>query len=96
LLKEINKNDYIGRWGGEEFMVLMKNTKIDQAKLLMDELREKISKKSLSNRDSILTCTVSIGLSQWHDSSDDIESLFIKADRALYRAKKAGRNKVEF
>ncbi len=96
LLKSINKNDIVGRWGGEEFIVLMKDTKIDQAKDIMDDLRIEISKEKFYYGDNKKSFTVSIGLSQWHDKSDDFESIFIKADKALYRAKKAGRNKVEF
>lgn len=92
----INKNYNIGRWGGEEFIVLMKETKIDQAKAIMDDLRIRISKEIFHHHGEInQSFTVSIGLSQWHDEGNDFESLLIKADKALYRAKKSGRNKVE-
>jgi diguanylate cyclase (GGDEF)-like protein len=96
LSKSINKNFNIGRWGGEEFIVLMKHTNIDQAKGIMDEIRINTSKQNFSHENITQKFTISIGLSQWHDNSDDFESLFIKADKALYRAKKAGRNTVEY
>jgi len=96
LSKSIHKNFNVGRWGGEEFIVLMKHTNIDQAKEIMDELRINTSKESFSHGNINQSFTISIGISQWYDDTDDFESLFIKADKALYRAKKAGRNTVEY
>ncbi len=96
LKKSINKDDKIGRWGGEEFIVLMKNTQIDQAKTIMENIRKKVPQQSFYQGSDCKSFTVSIGLSQWHTDSDDFESLFIKADKALYRAKRSGRNRVEY
>jgi diguanylate cyclase (GGDEF)-like protein len=90
----IDKNDELGRWGGEEFVVLMKDTNIDKANQIMEDLRLKISHHNFSNLQQKFT--VSIGLSQWRHETDNFESLFIQADKALYIAKNSGRNKVEF
>ena len=66
----------------------MKETKIDQAKTIMDDLRIQTENQKFHHGGYDLSFTISIGLSQWHNESDDFESLFIKAGKALYRAKK--------
>ncbi|NOU51215.1 GGDEF domain-containing protein [Pseudoalteromonas sp. JBTF-M23] len=84
-----DSSDVICRWGGEEFMILMPNAYIDHATQFGERLREK-----LTACDCIVPITISIGVAQYQpqESEDD----FIKrADDALYRAKRLGRNRVE-
>lgn len=95
LIMSLDHNDEIGRWGGEEFVVLIKDTKLSQAKFNMEKLRTQIESEKFLSENFSHQLTVSIGLSQWTKASDNFESLFIKADKALYQAKKSGRNKVE-
>lgn len=96
LNKSLNYNDVIGRWGGEEFIILMKNTDKDKAKLFMESLRINVSKNDFHYKGRNHSITISIGLSEYNAQSDDFESLLIKADKALYNAKNTGRNKVQF
>ncbi len=88
--------DHIGRIGGEEFAVLMPKTNAESAYQIADRLRENISKHTISieNHDSI-KITVSIGLSSLsNDANETIHTLLKRADTALYKAKRNGRNQV--
>jgi diguanylate cyclase (GGDEF)-like protein len=95
LLKAKTKpNDKIGRWGGEEFIMIMENTTTYQAKLSLDNLREGISQHKFIQDIKSIDFTVSIGLTRWQKDDSGFETLFLRADRALYEAKNAGRNCV--
>lgn len=89
--ENIRHDDYFGRWGGEEFILFIPD--IDQRRLFqkIDSLREKISKHPFCIEDAL---TVSIGLGMY-DAEEKLETLVQKVDKALYRAKKAGKNRVE-
>jgi len=94
LLCELTQNnDNIGRWGGEEFLVLLKNQEIKRAQKSMDELRQKISSHEFIIKSHKVKLTISVGISQLA-SGDDFEKLFIRADKSLFSAKHDGRNKV--
>lgn len=95
LLQQIRKGDSIGRWGGEEFLILLKDVDIDCAYKSMNRLRNKIAQHEFGDKNQSLTITVSIGISQMNPT-DDFESLFIRADKVLFEAKEAGRNTVKF
>ncbi len=82
--------DIFARWGGEEFVLLMPETSIEDAKVAVEHLRELIEKTSFKEVENI---TCSIGLSQFKDD-DTIDDILMRSDEALYEAKKSGRNKV--
>ena len=82
--------DTFARWGGEEFTILLPNTKINEAYIIVDELR-KIIENTLFKLIGQKTC--SIGLTQFR-KTDTIDDIIIRADEALYEAKESGRNKV--
>lgn len=86
----IRAGDHFARWGGEEFILVCDNTKLAHAKELAEKLRELISNNSFSHQ---LEVTVSIGVAQIK-RNETLEALFNRADRALYRAKEGGRNRV--
>lgn len=86
----IRAGDHFARWGGEEFILLCDNTKLPHAKELAEKLRKLISVNSFSHQ---LEVTVSIGVAQIK-RNETLEALFNRADRALYRAKESGRNRV--
>ena len=89
----IRGSDILFRYGGEEFVVLLSNTAINGAKLLADRIREEIS--HIGHINSIeLDVTASIGVTELLASDKDTETLFSRADKALYSAKNSGRNKV--
>lgn len=87
----LRDTDLFARWGGEEFVLLFRNTKISEAKVVVNKLRVLIEKNShpLAGR-----VTASFGLTQYKEN-DTIESMFKRCDEALYMAKANGRNRVE-
>lgn len=86
--------DYIGRIGGEEFAILMPATDTDSAFQMADRLRENISKHEIILDNKIIQVTVSGGLSSIRDGDRDTQTIIIRSDKALYKAKKSGRNQV--
>ena len=86
----IRKLDIFGRWGGEEFLLILPEINHEGMKYLLEKIREIISKHSI---DKIGCQTVSIGATQYQQG-DIIDSITKRADDALYEAKKGGRNKV--
>lgn len=89
-LKIVRQTDKIGRWGGEEFLILLPKTTYQQAFLLAKRLREGLYEYEYKN---IGHRTASFGVACM-DEKDTIESLIVKADKALYDAKKLGKNRV--
>jgi diguanylate cyclase (GGDEF)-like protein len=96
LLKEsIRQYDVASRYGGEEFAVIMPNTRLSDARIFCERLREKIEKTAVSYESKELRFTVSIGLAQFTPEIDkSIGDLIKRADDGLYAAKKQGRNRV--
>lgn len=80
-----------GRWGGEEFMVLLQGTDADSAAYIADLMRESFANTSFKD---IRPQTVSLGVTQARQD-DTVDSLCTRVDMALYRAKKSGKNRVE-
>jgi diguanylate cyclase (GGDEF)-like protein len=83
--------DTIGRWGGEEFVILLRSTDEVAAKFFAQRIRLGVS--SVVSRSFPFQFTISIGLAQCRDQ-DTLEELTNRADQALYHAKETGRNKV--
>jgi len=88
----IRDYDIFARWGGEEFVILFPETSKDDAALICDKLRALIEKVPHKSAGFI---TVSFGVAELDEAEDDIESLFKRCDKALYKAKNSGRNRVE-
>lgn len=94
ILKDrVRESDLIARWGGEEFILLAHNCRLVHAQELAETLREAIAATPILSPDDGLRVTVSCGVAECADD-DDAESLIGRADRALYRAKDDGRNRV--
>lgn len=90
LRQHLRKTDPIGRYGGEEFAVILLDACEEQAALVMDNIRENFA--NLVQTDDGLTVTFSCGIAQWQgQSASELVSL---ADQALYQAKHNGRNQV--
>ena len=96
LEKNLRPYDVIGRYGGEEFCVILPRTTIEVAAEVMERIRRVVDEHEFSNKDAVLHRTVSIGLAS-ADRSDRYGSddLIRMADEALYEAKRSGRNRVE-
>lgn len=97
--KEIfRQEDIIGRIGGEEFAVLLPETTLEGATMAAERLRAHIAATVIDTEDGPLTCSVSIGVTTGYCSAfqgNPIRKLLMVADKALYRAKENGRNRVE-
>jgi diguanylate cyclase (GGDEF)-like protein len=83
--------DVAGRWGGEEFLVLLPNTTLDGALVVAEKIRRTVADHKFP---VVEAKTVSLGVSQLLDN-ETMTGLVARADQALYRAKQAGRNRVE-
>lgn len=87
--------DIAGRYGGEEFMVVLPHCDTQAAFHVAERLRTKLTAHSILYSGTALKITVSIGVASGTAPAVGLEDLFREADRALYRAKNAGRNRVE-
>lgn len=93
LLEErMRATDFIARYGGEEFVMFLPGASEDETLAITETLREKIAARNFNHEGEIIKITVSCGISSYIDD-DDHESLFERADKALYAAKEKGRNK---
>lgn len=91
LKNNIRERDFIGRWGGEEFIIICSTTSLEEATKLANKIKEKVEEYRYSLTSNQ---TASLGVATLI-SGEDSKSLFIRADKALYNAKKLGRNRVE-
>lgn len=92
--RRLRASDVLGRYGGEEFVVLLPNTTLEDSQLVAEELRESIARSSLKKNDQVVEVTISIGVAQIGPEGDSLNKLLQRADAALYQAKQAGRNCV--
>ncbi|MFA9374350.1 MAG: diguanylate cyclase [Poseidonibacter sp.] len=87
----VRKTDLFARWGGEEFVLLMPNTNLENAKILTENLRVIVQNEK---HEVVGNVTSSFGITTIKQN-DTLESIFQRCDKALYNAKRNGRNKVE-
>ena len=91
LKNNIRETDFLGRWGGEEFLIICTGTGLEGAVKLANNLREKVE----AFRYSVVSKqTASFGVGTFI-KGEDSKAFFIRVDRALYKAKELGRNRVE-
>lgn len=91
--KNLRKTDIFARWGGEEFICLLLDTDIEGAYTLAENLRKKVESNKFSHIEKL---TISLGVYQMKKEDSFVEDIVNKADKALYRAKENGRNRVEY
>ena len=89
--ENIRSTDFIGRWGGEEFLIVCPETNSEGAKTLANKLRRALEAHSFS---IIVSMTASFGVAEYNPE-EAVNSVMKRADDALYQAKKMGRNRVE-
>jgi diguanylate cyclase len=87
----VRGNDFVARIGGEEFVMLLSSTKIEQAMLIADQVRSAVEALRFHFRGTPVRVTVSCGLTEVKEN-DAAEAAFDRADGALYRAKRGGKN----
>ncbi|MBF0522079.1 MAG: GGDEF domain-containing protein [Candidatus Omnitrophica bacterium] len=90
----IREIDIPGRYGGEEFCIVLPDTDYLGAQYVAERIRKSVEESAIKAYDTLVQTTVSIGVSNYPSDGQNINDLVDKADFALYRAKKYGRNKV--
>ena len=92
----LRKTDFCGRYGGEEFLIVLTQTDLQEAKIFADRIRSCVEECLVLNMRSghKSSVTVSIGLAE-HLKNEGIDRTISRADEAMYKAKKNGRNRVE-
>ena len=89
----VRKQDVVGRWGGEEFLILLPETKLEGGRALAEKIRKNISVTPYVFSDKKIPITMNFGVSVYNIAMD-IDICIKKADEALYRGKKRGKNCV--
>ncbi len=88
----LRETDIAGRYGGEEFGIVLPNTHLKNALLVAERIRQTIEKNPLIFQNEIIPLTLSLGVAQFSKGTSSHEQLLMQADQALYQAKQQGRN----
>ncbi len=95
LKKQTRRSDFVGRYGGEEFLIILPETSLDKALILAEKLRKRVSELAVPAEGKVLKgTTISIGATEYEDDPT-IEEFINRSDKWLYTAKKGGRNQVQ-
>lgn len=92
LRQSVREIDFCGRYGGEEFIALILETPVYEAWQVGERLRMRIASEPFKVDKLEISITVSVGIAAVDDTCTDVDTLFVRADRALYDAKDSGRN----
>jgi two-component system cell cycle response regulator len=97
MLASVRNYDYVGRYGGEEFLVVLTSCVPSDLMITAERMRVYVSEKPVETESGPIPVTISIGLAAQHQASEILkpEGLVRAADSALYTAKANGRNRVE-
>lgn len=90
----IRNADYIGRLGGDEFLVILSYVDKDRAQLIAEKVKKLIAEHAVKLKDKTLNITASIGVATYPDDSMAVKELVGRADKAMYKAKGQGGNNV--
>jgi diguanylate cyclase (GGDEF)-like protein len=90
----IRKVDFVGRYGGEEFCVVLEETDTDGALLMAERLREEAKKLSFASEKGPFHIAISLGVALYPNDASNKEELMEHADQALYFAKRNGRDQA--
>jgi diguanylate cyclase (GGDEF)-like protein len=91
----IRTEDLAGRYGGEEFCVLLPGAGADQARMVAERIRAALAERPLAGLPRTITLSIGVTLCEAHAPSS-LDAAITRADEALYRAKRAGRDRVEY
>lgn len=95
LKKQTRRSDFVGRYGGEEFLIILPETSMEKALILAEKLRKQVSELTIPVDGQILKdITISIGATEYEDDPN-IEKFINRSDKWLYAAKQNGRNQVQ-
>ncbi|GHH66533.1 GGDEF domain-containing protein [Streptosporangium violaceochromogenes] len=91
---QLRDYDVVGRFGGEEFVVLLPRADVTEARRVAERLRTRIGRMAVPADDNMITVTISVGVAIMSMHGDDLIELLAAADLALYRAKELGRDRI--
>jgi diguanylate cyclase (GGDEF)-like protein len=92
--KALREGDWLGRWGGEEFLCILPDTSEAKAERIAQRVREQLASQPLRAQENTVTLTLSIGVACFPQDGYDINTLLVHADAGLALAKGSGRNCV--
>lgn len=95
LRDELRKNDTVGRVGGEEFAVVLSGASVTEANIFAKRVQKQIATTPFVEGDKTISMTVSIGIAVMNVTDASADASLSRSDKALYRAKKNGRNRIE-
>lgn len=95
IICNMRKADVVGRYGGEEFLILLPKTIKQNAKKCMEKIRKLINKQRFNFNNHQIKITASFGISSYPEDCEDIQDLLAISDIRLYRAKRMGKNRIE-
>lgn len=90
------KSDVVARIGGEEFALILTNTPYDQVENLTERIRSTVENNHVESKKALISTTVSIGVAEYQLQDSHIGVVLARADKALYKAKESGKNRVVF
>ena len=93
LKTKLRATDVVGRYGGEEFLVVLPETDLQAALTVAEKLRTEVAKKTFKYKDQVFKVTISLGAAQLKEG-ETIEELINRADQALYTSKRSGKNRT--
>lgn len=94
LKRRMRGSDHGGRYGGEEFLIVLANADVDGARIFAERLRQEVEETGFANDAGPIHVTLSLGVAALRASHETPGDLVAEADEALYRAKEAGRNRT--
>jgi diguanylate cyclase (GGDEF)-like protein len=90
----VRRGDLVGRWGGDEFLAILPNTELDAAIVMANRLRDEMCGSGCAVNDAVIPLRASFGVAAYPASADSTHAVLVAADRALYRAKREGGDRV--
>jgi diguanylate cyclase (GGDEF)-like protein len=93
--EQLRNIDLIGRYGGDEFVVLLVETDLEAARGVAERTRQHVAQTPIDTERGQLNVTISIGITALDKDCPNLDALLSRADKAMYAAKKAGRNRVK-
>ena len=94
LLKEMREVDLVGRYGGEEFLMLLDETRAETAFVVAERIRNALAAAAVSHDGVLIRVTASFGVAEISSGSESMDELMERADKAMYLAKQQGRNRT--
>jgi diguanylate cyclase (GGDEF)-like protein len=89
----LRESDFLCRWGGEEYLLLLKGCDLDRAQIIAENIRVTVRESTIQHNDVGIDITISLGVAEYRDRESNT-LMFARVDQALYRAKEAGRDRV--